>query len=111
MSISTNIVGLRPVHDIITLYNRKHKGKAVMLSFIQHGNAEDGFKYEGVCVWCSSTTGYKDDKEDLLTYAQLFQELYTLDKEHRKNCLASGFHMKVYKTEVPLNTEKLIKEM
>lgn len=93
---------MRKVHDILTSVI------GAKLSFIQHGNKEDGFIYETICPYCSNTVGYVDDREDFLTLAQIQSSMKALMREHIEKCQFPGAAtLAVELTDRALNTEKL----
>ena len=40
---------MKRVHDIVTTTDKR-----TTVSFVQHGNVDDGYVYELVCPWCAS---------------------------------------------------------
>lgn len=112
-----HIVGLRPVHEIISGGNRKRKQAGVVLAFVQWGNPSDGYRYENVCPWCSKTVGYVDEEQDAggvpleMTDHELYKKLQEQMATHMLVCTAGGFKLAVQKTKVPLNTENLPRVM
>lgn len=99
---------MKLVHDII---RGAGKGGKVIISFIQHGTSEDGWKYENICPFCATTVGYVEDKDDMLSKEQLFKQLQHQMSFHIEVCTAGGFKLAVQKTTKPLGVDKLIKEI
>lgn len=98
----------KPVHDILSETGQEgHQRRPV--AFIQHGNAEDGYTYEGVCPWCGSTICYVPGIQTKVV-GGLYRILLSQQKIHwgecKANCLTPPKDFAVEVTKVPLNVEK-----
>jgi hypothetical protein len=74
----------RLVHDILSESDGKGNQRRPV-SFIQHGNLEDGFTYEGVCPWCGLTIGYIPGSQTKVI-GGLYRILLHLQKMHWAEC-------------------------
>jgi hypothetical protein len=106
-----HIVGLRPVHEILRAHTRRTK-VPIILSFIQWGNPEEGYKYENVCPFCAATVGYVEEEKDEVGPVEMFmgeltRKLQEQMSTHLLSCTASGYRLAVQLAKHPLNTEKL----
>jgi hypothetical protein len=101
----------RKVHDILSEAGIGPRGEKMQrrpVSFIQHGNLEDGFLYEGVCPFCGITTAYVPKAHVDATFGGLYRVLLKLQKEHWIKCTqwkTNDFAVEI--TNKPLNVEKL----
>jgi hypothetical protein len=109
----------RLVHDILSEAGQGPKGEVLQrrpVSFIQHGNKEDGYTYEGICPWCGETTTFAPEKSTKVI-GGLYRVLLYAQKLHWPSCEAqkkmSSLHipsdrwdMAVEITTKPLNVEK-----
>jgi len=107
-------VGVKPVHEI--LYSKRLGGRA-LVAFIQHGTSTEGFRYEGICPYCTLTIGMCEEvpgtqgvPEELFK-TELLAALKDQIKDHIPKCTASWTVVRVQKTRTPLNTERIIKEV
>lgn len=110
----------RKVHDLLGEAGTGPNGERLQrrpVAFIQHGNKEDGFTYEGVCPWCGLTLCYVPDTQTKVI-GGLYRVLLSQQKAHWVTCemfTKSGTlhfgqkEMAVEVTTVPLNTEKPFK--
>lgn len=113
-----HIVGLRPVHEIVVAGFKGPDGlpRKTFVAFVQHGNFEEGYEYEGVCVWCGLTTGkFQETSPDggpplEFSLQEVTAKLVELTKVHVLKCTAGRHRMAVQKTKIPLNTEIRKKE-
>lgn len=98
----------RLVHDILCETDGAGKQRR-HVSLIQHGNVEDGFTYEAICVWCAETLGYVP-KAQTKVIGGLYRILLHLQKIHwqtcSKNTVSTLREMMVEVATKPLNTEK-----
>jgi hypothetical protein len=92
---------VRQVHAL----KRSAKNPAVLISFIQHGNREEGWKYEVICPFCAKTIGWFDDLEDELTEYQVDVLCKQEMREHISFCPHAGQSLGVEVTTEPLGTE------
>lgn len=105
----------RLVHDILSESGTGPEGQKMQrrpVSFIQHGNLEDSFVYEGICPWCGTTLGYAPRELVNKTIGGLYRVLLSMQKMHWPSCEVSkeGIEDKefaVWITDKPLNVEKL----
>jgi len=109
----------RPVHEIMQHRRTLPDGKQtfVLLAFIQHGTADDGYSYETVCPLCGTTVGHVEEQPDAagvpaeLTMAQLRDAMRAQMLTHRTKggaCappFAGGSQLAVVKTQRPLDTQ------
>ena len=111
---------MRLVHDILVGHVRVvglngKRPQGPVISFIQHGTRETGWRYENVCPFCAKTVGFVNDPLDELTNMQLFAELQRQMSVHisslKSPCEASGWTLNVELAKAPLNTEKIVREM
>lgn len=97
---------MRKVHDILTAKARRHD---IVLSFIQHGNTEDGYVYENICPWCAGTiemVTVHPEAEMPVVLSRLREGM----SKHIWTCVRRGsYKIQVEKTSAPLDTEKVIK--
>lgn len=108
----------RKVHDILSETGEVNgvKFQRRPVAFIQHGNPEDGFTYEGICPWCGETLGYIP-AEQTKVIGGLYRILLHLQKTHWLGCEKcpkqfdpnSKIEFAVEITTVPLNVEKPFK--
>lgn len=101
---------MRKVHDVIYCLSVGN-GRRVCLSFIQHGSKEDGFVYENICPWCAQTlekVTVHPDADWTTVGNRLLQGL----TRHYQFCVHRGTAtLQVEKTDVPLGTEHVPKEI
>jgi hypothetical protein len=97
---------MRRVHAI----RHSTENASVCISFIQHGNEEEGFEYENICPWCATTLGFHKPPDPYSEKA-LFNLLREQMASHIQVCGAGGFKLQVEVTTVPLNTEKKMRIM
>lgn len=111
----------RLVHDILSEAGIGPKGEVLQrrpVAFIQHGNPEDGFTYEGICPWCGTTTCYVPDKQTKVI-GGLYRILLSQQKIHWPLCEKFSQISKLNPTQrmpfaveittKPLNVEKAFK--
>lgn len=78
---------------------------------IQHGNEEEGFKYEVICPYCGKTVGHIIDEDDTLTESQYRFSLFQLQKKHIEGdgvaiCqFPASSTLEVQESSVPLGTD------
>ena len=102
----------RLVHDILSERGALPGGGVGQrrpVAFIQHGNPEDGFTYEGVCPWCGETLGYVPKASITAVIGGLYRVLLQIQKLHWQTCDAVKKGVKEFAveiTQVPLNVEK-----
>lgn len=98
----------RLVHDILSETDGRLNQRRP-IAFIQHGNPDDGFLYEGICPWCGTTLCYVEDIQTKVI-GGLYRILLSAEKEHWSECSANSFpfpqDFAVEITKKPLNTEK-----
>ena len=94
----------RAVHNIV----RMRKAHRVILSYIQHGNREEGFVYENICPFCSSTLEFVEDDDDLYpTEHHMLDHLEKKMVSHIALCPRGGHKpLMVYVSDKALGTEK-----
>jgi hypothetical protein len=112
--MNEHIVGLRPVHEILKAHTKKTK-HPIVLSFIQWGNGEEGYKYENVCPWCSQTVGYvQEETDDMgpveMKMGELCTKLQDQMSSHLVSCTSSGKKLSVQLAKHALNTEVIPRE-
>lgn len=109
----------RLVHDILSEGGEAAPGVKAQrrpVAFIQHGNKEDGFTYEGICPWCGETLAYIPEKNTKVV-GGLYRVLLYAQKLHWPNCTVAAkmstlhtpsdrMEMAVEITTKPLNVEK-----
>ena len=96
---------MKKVHDIVTTRNRK-----TSVAFIQHGNTDDGYVYELVCPWCS-TSIHKLVAHPEAEWPDVLKTIKSYQDPHDRVCPQSGSGVfAVERTTTPLNTSKLIRE-
>lgn len=102
----------RLVHDILAEHGSTPDGGQMQrrpVSFIQHGNKEDGFTYEGICPWCGETLCYVPHAQTKVV-GGLYRILLHQQKIHWQSCTANTIagprEMAVEVTTKPLNVEK-----
>jgi hypothetical protein len=108
----------RMVHDILSESGTGPNGETLQrrpVSFIQHGNPEDGFTYEGICPWCGTTLCYVK-QEQTKVIGGLYRILLSQQKIHWTQCEMfpklskllpnQKMEMAVEVADKPLGTEK-----
>lgn len=96
---------MKSVHDIVTTRDRR-----TSISFIQHGNEDDGYVYELVCPWCA-TSIHKLTAHPEAEWPDVLNTMKSYQDPHDRVCPQSGNGVpSVEITRVPLNTTKLIRE-
>lgn len=109
---------MRVVHEVVFLkFHAKRlielpedpiikENPPVPVAFIQWGNREDGFQYEGVCVFCAQSIGWVDPQGDA---QELAKGLATCLAIHKVSCSRFGMGHDVRKARPGelLRTEKL----
>jgi hypothetical protein len=102
---------MRKVHDIIIGRRGSNGGHPVVISFVQHGNRDDGFVYENVCPYCAVTIE-KVTVHPEAAASEVYKRLQAGMHDHIYICTHRGAaSLNVEKTSGPLGTEKLIKEL
>ena len=66
---------MRLVHDILVGHVSVHtsngtRPRGPVISFIQHGTADTGWRYENVCPFCEKTVGWVNDPLNEMTNAE-----------------------------------------
>jgi hypothetical protein len=96
---------MKRVHDIVTTRNRRST-----VSFIQHGNTDDGYVYELVCPWCA-TSVHKLSTHPDAEWPEVLNVMKSYQDPHDRVCPNSDSgRLNVERATAPLNTEKLIRE-
>lgn len=102
----------RKVHDILS-ESDGHGNQRRPVAFIQHGNAEDGNTYEGICPWCGETICYVPSAVAKSAIGGIYRTLLAQQKIHWTSCKSIPSKLStdpkqfaVEITTVPLNTEK-----
>lgn len=98
----------RLVHDILSEGDKGNQRRPV--SFIQHGNVEDGFVYEVICPWCGGTICYVP-KSMTMGIGGPYRIFLKMQKEHWPLCSTNNGKIapKEFAVEIttrPLNVEK-----
>jgi hypothetical protein len=95
---------MRKVHDILTTRNRR-----TTVSFVQHGNTDDGYVYEIVCPWCANTV-HKLTAHPEAEWPDVLDTIKSYQDPHDRVCPMVRGRVSVEKAQKPLNTERLIRE-
>lgn len=110
---------MRRVHDILHTSGgfADPAGRSVKktfrlhIAFIQHGNAEEGYKYENICPYCAETLEMVT-VNPAAEMERVANRLLQGVVRHYRFCVHRGTgKLQVEKTDAPLNTSKLIREM
>lgn len=110
----------RLVHDILAEVGELPNGTKYQrrpVSFIQHGNLEDGFTYEGICPWCGETICYVPNEQTKVVgglYRVLLhsQKMHWVETCSKRPSTLEGVQRQqfaVEKTTKPLGVEKAFK--
>lgn len=104
---------MKQVHDILvipletSLPLEFRTTVPVPVAFIQWGNAEDGYLYEGFCAWCAQVLCMEENPEPG-SQKGIIKLLLTAMAHHYKDCPRFGSAtFMVEKATAPLQTEKL----
>jgi hypothetical protein len=107
-----DVTDKRLVHDILSESGQGPNGEILQrrpVAFVQHGNREDGFQYEGVCPFCGETTCFVTAKLVSETIGGLYRLLLREQKAHWRAAPHLGKReFAVMITRKPLNTEKAL---